>query len=255
VRCIVVFQGSGISPQPVQSSYHQTVSLCQHNQQDIGSPESYDTSSLWQVQQRRIFRSLICSTQKQLSLMIVFCLTSQMAQAPVSCLAANTVIRITGRMFEAARDCKPVTWPPMVISVPHHTHSRRVRRVMCAIGRGHTNLKSRELMWCYACSWDVRGDLTLNSMVQIHTSVTLLTSRDLAWSSGRLTCQHASQISAVAHISWDVTYVSSAFQTLPVVSRNGENAYWKKCANKPFYVTPSHQIIEISIWEPTHGKG
>jgi hypothetical protein len=28
----------------------------------------------------------------------------------------------------------------------------------------------------------------------------------------------------------------------------------KKCANRPFYMTPSHQIIEISIWEPTHGK-
>jgi hypothetical protein len=34
----------------------------------------------------------------------------------------------------------------------------------------------------------VRGDLTLNSMAQIHASATLLTSRDLAWSSGRLTC-------------------------------------------------------------------
>jgi hypothetical protein len=30
---------------------------------------------------------------------------------------------------------------------------------------------------------------------------TLLTSRDLTWSSGWLTCQHASQISVVAHIS------------------------------------------------------
>ena len=29
-------------------------------------------------------------------------------------------------------------------------------------------------MWCYACSCDVRGDLTLNSVAQIHTSVTLL---------------------------------------------------------------------------------
>jgi len=35
-------------------------------------------------------------------------------------------------------------------------------------------------------------------MTQIHTSVTLLTSRDH-------TCQHASQISVVAHISRDVT--------------------------------------------------
>jgi hypothetical protein len=70
------------------------------------------------------------------------------------------------------------------------------------LGREHTILTSRELMWCYACSWDVRGDLTLNFMAQIHASVTLLTSRDLTWSSGRLTCQHASHISVVAHISW-----------------------------------------------------
>jgi len=28
----------------------------------------------------------------------------------------------------------------------------------------------------------------------------------------------------------------------------------KKCANGPFYMTPSNQIIEISIWQPTHGK-
>ena len=62
-------------------------------------------------------------------------------------------------------------------------------------GRGHTILTSRELMWCYACSWDVRCDLPLNSTAQIHTSGTLLTSRDL-------TRQHASHISVVAHISW-----------------------------------------------------
>jgi len=34
------------------------------------------------------------------------------------------------------------------------------------------------------CSWDVRDDLTLNTVAQIHSAVTLLTSRDLAWSSG-----------------------------------------------------------------------
>jgi len=93
---------------------------------------------------------------------------------------------------------------------------------------------SLELMLCYACSSDVKGELTLNSMAQIHTSVTLLMSRDLAWSSGRLKCQHASQISAVAHISWDVMYMSSALQTLPVVSRNGGNAYWKSAPTDLF---------------------
>jgi hypothetical protein len=97
----------------------------------------------------------------------------------------------------------------------------------CVSKDGDT-LPSRHVSSCdvNACSWDVRGDLTLNSMAQIHTSVTLLTSRDLAWRSGRLTCQHAYQISAVTHISWDVTYVSCALQALPVVSRNGRNAYW-----------------------------
>jgi len=29
----------------------------------------------------------------------------------------------------------------------------------------------------------------------------------------------------------------------------------EKCANGPFYMTPSYQIIEISIWEPTYGEG
>jgi len=59
----------------------------------------------------------------------------------------------------------------------------------------------RVQLWCERPS--------LNSMAQIHTSVTPLTSSDLTWSPGRLTRQHASHIS-VAHISWDVTYVSSA---------------------------------------------
>jgi len=82
---------------------------------------------------------------------------------------------------------------------------------------------------------DVRGDLTLNSAAQVHTSVTLLTSRDLTWSSGRLTCQHASHISVVAHISWDVSYVSSTLQTLlPVVSINRGNAYWKSAPTDLF---------------------
>jgi hypothetical protein len=48
---------------------------------------------------------------------------------------------------------------------------------LCCLGRGHTILTSRELMWYYARSWDVRGGLTLNSVTRIHFSVTLLTSR------------------------------------------------------------------------------
>jgi hypothetical protein len=106
----------------------------------------------------------------------------------------------------------------------------------------------------HACSWDVRGDLTLNSMAQIHTSLTLLTSRDLACSSGRLTCQHASQISAVARVSWDVTYVSSALQALPIVSKNRGNAFWKKVRQRTFLYdtkSPDHrdQHMRANVWE------
>ena len=42
---------------------------------------------------------------------------------------------------------------------------------LCSFGRGHTVLTSRELMWCYACSWDVRGDLTLNSIELFHQPI------------------------------------------------------------------------------------
>jgi hypothetical protein len=89
---------------------------------------------------------------------------------------------------------------------------------------GHNTLTSRELMWCYACSWDVRGDLSLNSMAQIHTSVTLLTSHDFTWSSGRLTCQHASHISVVAHISWDVTSGSICVHILTTIPASQQKA-------------------------------
>jgi len=40
--------------------------------------------------------------------------------------------------------------------------------------RGHTIVTSRDLMWCYACSWVVRGDVIVNFMAQIHNFVTLL---------------------------------------------------------------------------------
>jgi hypothetical protein len=114
---------------------------------------------------------------------------------------------------------------------------------ICKTMAGDT-LSPRHMSSCdvNACSWVVRCELALKSITEIHTSVTLLTSRNLAWSSGWLTCQHASQISAVAHISWDVTYVSSALQTLPVVSRNGGNAYWKSAPTDLFIW---HQVTRL----------
>jgi hypothetical protein len=105
-----------------------------------------------------------------------------------------------------------------------------------------------------ACSWDVGGDLTLNSMAQIHTCH----SAYVTWSRMELWSTHVparlSNFCCRTHfMRCDVrvkrsSYVTSCFQK-----------WWKcvlkKCANGPFYMTPSHQIIKISIWESTHGKG
>ena len=80
-----------------------------------------------------------------------------------------------------------------------------------------------------------------------HTSVTLLTSRDFAWSSGLLTCQQRLSIFCCRthFVRRDVRVerssdVTSCFQ-------NWRKCLLKNCANGPFYVTPNHQIIEISI--------
>jgi hypothetical protein len=72
-------------------------------------------------------------------------------------------------------------------------------------------LSSRHVSSCDVtrAGWYVRGDLTLNSMVQVHTSVTLRMSRDLTWSSGRLTCQHACQHSSERHVSRPELHVKS----------------------------------------------
>jgi len=58
-------------------------------------------------------------------------------------------------------------------------------------------------------------------------------------------CTHFVRRDVRVERSLDVT---SCFQ-------NWRKCLLKKCANGPFYMTPSYQIIEISIWEPTYGKG
>jgi hypothetical protein len=142
--------------------------------------------------------------------------------------------------------------PLMHTDTHTHTHTHTAPH---NDSRAGDTLSSRHTSSCdiNACSWYVRGNLTLNSLAQIHTSVTLLTSRDLVWSSGRLMCQHASQIFAVVHISWDMTYVLSALQTLPVVSRNGGNAYWKVHQWAFLYDTKSpeytDQHMRANTWE------
>jgi len=49
------------------------------------------------------------------------------------------------------------------------------------------------------------------------------------------------------HVECSSDIVTSCFQ-------KWRKRLLKKCANGPFYMTPRHQIIEISIWKPTHGK-
>jgi hypothetical protein len=83
---------------------------------------------------------------------------------------------------------------------------------------------------------------------------TLLTSRDLTWNSGRLMCQHASQISVVAHISWDVTYVSSALQHCYQLFPEMEEMFIEKVCQRTFlYDTKSpdyrDQHMGANAWE------
>ena len=62
----------------------------------------------------------------------------------------------------------------------------------CNLGRGHTTLTSRELMWCYACSWNVRGDLTLNHITYVHEM-----------------CETTEIWEACWHVSWPELHVRS----------------------------------------------
>jgi hypothetical protein len=105
------------------------------------------------------------------------------------------------------------------------------------------------------CSWDVRGDLTLNSMTQISH---FCHSAYVTWSRVELWSAYVpaglSNFCCRAHfVRRDVRVerpsdVTSCFQ-------KWKKCLLKKCANGRFCMTPSHQIIEISIREPTHGEG
>ena len=124
----------------------------------------------------------------------------------------------------------------------------------CLLGRGHTILTSRELMWYYACCWDVRGDLKLNSMAQVLTCH----SANITWYDVELWSVHVparlSYFCCRTHFVWREVHVhcssdiNSCFQKL-------RKFLLKKCANRPLYLTLSHLIIEKSIWQQTHWKG
>ena len=123
------------------------------------------------------------------------------------------------------------------------------------LSREHIILMSHEPMWCYACSWDVRGDLTLNSMAQIHTSVTLLTSRNLAWSSSRLKCQaHLSHFCCRTHfVRRDVRVEHSSDVVTSFFPEMEEILIEKVCQQNFLYATKSLDYIDqhmrANAWE------
>ena len=93
------------------------------------------------------------------------------------------------------------------------------------LSRGHTIVTSRDLMWCYVCSWDVRGDLTLNYMAQIHTSVTLLRHRIPrgALVGSRASSPHTFLLLHTFREAWPMCRVFlSVFMTVFIVRRDAE---------------------------------
>ena len=134
--------------------------------------------------------------------------------------------------------------------------------VICSVIReremGHSLagdiLSSRHMSsWCYACSWDVKRRSNIEfygADSHFCHSAYIMWSRMGIWSAhvpARLSnfcCRtHFVRRDVCVECSSDIT---SCFQ-------KWRKCVLKKCANGPFYMTPSHQIIEISIWEPTHG--
>jgi hypothetical protein len=140
------------------------------------------------------------------------------------------------------------------------THSSETNfsdTITCAdVSRAGDTLSSSHAISCdvNACICDARGDLTLNSMVQIHTSVTAF----VTWSRVELWSAHVpsrlSNFCCRTHfVRRDVRVERSSHVTS--CSQKWRKCLLKKCANITFYMTPSHQTIEISIWEPKYGKG
>jgi hypothetical protein len=97
------------------------------------------------------------------------------------------------------------------------------------------------------------GYLTLNSGAPSH----FCHSAYVTWSDVELWEAHVtarlSNFCCRTHFVRHDVRVECSSTLWPVISRNGENAYWKS-APTDLFMTPSHQIIVISIWEPMHGK-
>jgi hypothetical protein len=121
----------------------------------------------------------------------------------------------------------------------------------CALNRGHTILTSRELMWYYECIWDI---LTLNSGADSQFSQLCL--RHVIWRGALVGSRASTPLKFLLSYTFRETWL-----TCRVLFRHCYQLFLEmgemlieNCANGPFYMSPSHQIVEINIWEPTHGK-
>jgi len=72
---------------------------------------------------------------------------------------------------------------------------------ICQLGRWDTILTSRKLMWCYACSWDVNGDLTL-SWPAGHMCPTYKESFQVRWDNSIPLFLHAAIYLEVSLVRW-----------------------------------------------------
>jgi hypothetical protein len=138
--------------------------------------------------------------------------------------------------------------------VPIYQMTRR--RILEDLKTGNT-LSSRHVSSCdvKACSLDVRGDFNTEFYgADSH----FCDCSYVSWSRVELWSAHVpaslSNFCCRTHfVRRDVRVVRSSDVTSCI--QKWRKCLLKKCANGPFYMILSYQIIEISIWEPTHGKG
>jgi hypothetical protein len=105
-------------------------------------------------------------------------------------------------------------------------------------------------MWCYACIWHI---LTLNSGADSH----FCHSAYVSWSDVELWSAHVpARLSNFCCRTYFVrrdVHVECSSTLLPVVSRNGGNAYWKLRQRNFLYDTKSpdyrNQNMRANAWE------
>jgi hypothetical protein len=114
------------------------------------------------------------------------------------------------------------------------------------LSRGHTIVTSRELTWCYACSWERRFDTELHG-----AGSHFCHSAHVTWSHVETWTAHVT--ARLSHFCCRTHFVRRELReecSSDVVTSCVQK--WRKCllkksTNGPFYMPQSRQIIEISI--------